>query len=228
VVAVASRARVELADTRALGWTVGALVVLLVGLGLRVLLGGAGVGDRSATVMSGLLCVGAWAAARMLGGPRVAFGVTLLVVALLDFAALPQRTPPAYDDLQAFYRTDQVLTSPVAVPPGLDPNTAALTMLVQPTFAGSQPRFGLAGSVNGAQASWSCAFQPGVQALALPLPSGALRSGPTADVELHLSGTPSRETDYLVVYASSQRGGFILGLAPLASLDARATRCTLA
>jgi hypothetical protein len=202
--------------------------VLLVGLGLRVLIGGAGVGDRSAIVMTVLLGVGAWAAARLLSGPRAAFIVTVVLVALLDLAALPQRTPPPFDDLQAFYSTDQVLVIPVSVPPGLDPAAAALTVLVQPTFAASQPQFGLAGTVNGAPATWSCAFQHGIQTIALPVPPGALASGATADAELHLTGSPSRESEYLVVYASSQRGGFVASLAPLASLDAGVTRCTLA
>jgi hypothetical protein len=189
--------------------------VLLVGLGLRVLIGGAGVGDRSAIVMTVLLGVGAWAAARLLSGPRAAFIVTVVLVALLDLAALPQRTPPPFDDLQAFYSTDQVLVIPVSVPPGLDPAAAALTVLVQPTFAGSP-------------ATWSCAFEHGIQTIALPVPPGALASGATADAELHLTGSPSRESEYLVVYASSQRGGFVASLAPLASLDAGVTRCTLA
>jgi hypothetical protein len=202
--------------------------VLLVGLGLRVVIGGAAVGDRSAMVMTVLLGVGAWAAARLLGGPRVAFIVTLVLVVLLDLAALPQRTPPPFDDLQAFYRTDQVLALPVSVPPGLDPSAAALTVLVQPTFAGSQPQFGLTGTLNGTPTSWTCAFQHGIQTIALPVPPGALASGTTADAQLHLTGSPSRESEYLVVFASSQRGGFVAALAPLASLDASVTRCTLA
>jgi len=229
VVAVASRARVDVAESRGLGWTLGAAAVLLIGLALRVLLGGAGVGDRSAMVMTVLLSVGIWAAARVLGGPRVAFFATLVVVVLFDLAALPQRAPPAYDDLEAFYRTDQVLAVPgVAVPPGLDPGAAALTVLVQPTFAGAQPQFGLAGTINGAPASWTCAFQHGLQTLALPVPPAALGSGQTADVQLHLTGSPSPESEYLVVYASSHQGGFLVALAPANSLDASVTRCTLA
>jgi hypothetical protein len=220
---------VEIAESRGLGWTLGAAALLLIGLGVRALYGGVGVGDRSAMVMSVLLSVGAWAAARILGGPRVAFLMTLVVVALLDLAALPQRTPPAYDDLEAFYSTDQQLALPsVAVPPGLDPSTAALSVLVQPTFASAQPQFGLAGSINGAPATWTCAFQHGVQTLALPVPPGALGSGQTADVRLHLSGSPSAQSEYLVVYASSQRGGFLVALTPLAGLGASVTRCALA
>jgi hypothetical protein len=213
---------------RDLGWTLGAVAVLLLGLPLRALVGGVGVGDRSAMVMTALLGVGAWIAARMLAGPRVAFGVTLVVVALFALAALPQRAPPAYDDLEAFYRTDQRLTTSVAVPPGLDPDAAALTVLAQPTFAGPEARFGLAGTVNNVAVNWSCVFQKGIQTIALPLPGGAVGSGQSVDVQLHLTGSPTRESEYLIAYASSQRGGFVVGLAPSAGLDAAVTRCALA
>jgi hypothetical protein len=213
------------AETHGFGWTLGACAVLVVGLAVRVVLGGVGVGDRSAMVMAVLLSVGAWAAARLLGGPRAAFLVTLGVVALLDLAALPQRSPPAYDDLQAFYRTDQVLSTQIPAPDGIQ-GGAALTLLAQPTFAGAQPTFGLAGEVNGTQLSWSCAFGHGIQTLALPLPTGLVQPGQSADVQLHLSGAPSREADYLVAYASSKRGGFLLSLMPTSGLEASMTRCT--
>jgi hypothetical protein len=177
-------------------------------------------------VMAVLLSVGVWAAARLLGGPRVAFFATVCVVALLDVAALPQRSPPAYDDLQAFYRTDQVLATRASGPPGVD-SGAALTVLAQPAFGGAQPQFGLAGSVNGTPLSWGCVFGRGIQTLALPLPGGLVRSGQDADVQLHLTGTPTREGDYLVVYASSQRGGYLVSLVPTSGLDATVTRCSL-
>jgi hypothetical protein len=227
VVAIASRARVGVADSHGVGWTLGAFAVLGVGLAVRVLLGGTGVGDRSAMVMSVLLSIGAWAAARLLGGPRAALLVTLGVAALLDLAALPQRNPPAYDDLQALYRTDQLLSTHVAAPDGVQ-SGAVLTLLAQPTFSGVQPQFGLAGDVNGTQLSWSCAFAHGVQTLALPLPTGLARPRESADVQLHLTGAPSRESDYLVVYASSQRGGFVLSLIPTSGLQDSMTRCMLA
>jgi hypothetical protein len=227
VVAVASTARVGAAERRGVGWTVGALAVLLVGLGLRAVLGGAGAGDRSAIVMSVVLSIGIWTAARLLSGPRVAFMVTLVVVALLDLAALPQRNPPTYDDLQALYRTDQELSTRVSASTDVETGVV-LTVLAQPTFAGAQPQFGLAAVVNGMPLTWSCAFGRGIQTLALPLPAGTVRQGETADVQLHLSGSPTRESEYLVVYASSQRGGLLVSLAPTSGLDAGVTRCTLA
>jgi hypothetical protein len=59
------------------------------------------------------------------------------------------------------------------------------------------------------------------------VPQGVLQ-GNQADVRLHLTGSPSRESNYLVVYASSKLGGFVVGLEPLATLDANVTRCNLA
>ncbi len=72
--------------------------------------GRGGVGDRSAVVMAALLSAGGWVAALLLSTPRTAFLVTLGLVALLDLAALPPRNEPEYDDREAFYRTDQVLS----------------------------------------------------------------------------------------------------------------------
>jgi len=226
VVAVASAPPRLAAAPRRLNraWTVGALGVLLLGLVVRLVLGGGGVGDRSAMVMLVLLAVAGWLAARLLAGPRAALFTLLGLVALLDLAALPPRNAPQYDDLQAFYRTDQVLSAQPAVPSAENP---AVTLLAQPVFSGAQAQFGIAGEVNGSALGWTCAFRHGIQTIALPLGTAAIASG-TADVRLHLSGSPSRESDYLVVYASSKLGGFVIGLQPLASLDPSVTRCTLA
>jgi hypothetical protein len=163
----------------------------------------------------------------LLGGPKVAFLVTLGVVALLDLAVLPQRATPVYDDLEAFYRTDQALSTRVAAPAGVE-SGAVLTVVAQPTFPGAQPRFGLAGEVNGTSLTWNCTFGRGIQTLALPLPAGLVQPGEAADVHLRLSGSPSRENDYLVVYASSQRGGFLVALASASGLDPNVTRCAMA
>src|SRR5262249_53488304 len=73
------------------GWTIAAGVVVLVGFGLRLVLGGGGVGDRSALVMMVLLGGAAWLAARLLGGPRAALIALAAVVLLVDVAALPPR-----------------------------------------------------------------------------------------------------------------------------------------
>jgi hypothetical protein len=128
---------------------------------------------------------------------------------------------PKYDDLQAFYRTDQVLQTQVAVPAA----DAVMSVMAQPVFAGDQPTFGLSGEVNGESLQWNCNFRRGIQRIALPLPRQNLG---TAEVKLHLTGTPSRDGDYLIVYASSLRGGFLVSLDPASSLDSSANRCALA
>jgi len=212
-------------------WSVAALAVLLLGLVLRLALGGGGVGDRSAVVMTVLLAVAAWFATWLLAGPRAALVVTLILVALLDLAALPVRNTAGYDDLEALYQTDQVLSAQLAVPGGASANQGglAVTLLAQPFFAAGQPRFGLADEVNGTPLQWACAFPRGIQRIALPLPVG-LASGTqgTADVRLHLTGAPDHTSEYLVVFASSRQGGPVVSLEPIGALDPSVTRCALA
>jgi len=224
VVALASPC-VETAATRrrGLGWTGGAAAVLVVGLGLRLMLGGIGVGDRSAVVMVTLLTLGAWLAARLVGGPRSAFAVSLGLMALFDVAALPERGAPEYDGMEGWYRTDQVVSAQVAVPNAAAPS---LTLLVQPVFAGAQPSFGLAADVNGVPLSWTCPFERDIQRLALPIPREALGSASSIDVRLHLTGSPSRETDYLILYTSSRRAGPLLSLASAPVPGEAVTRCS--
>jgi hypothetical protein len=106
-------------------------------------------------------------------------------------------------------------------------SAAVLTLLVEPVFSGTQPQFGLAGDVGGTSLTWDCAFRHGLQRLALPMPSAAVANPGTLDVRLHLSGSPSRETDYLLVYQSSARGGFLVSLVGRADLTAAETLCTL-
>lgn len=210
-------------------WTAAAAGALAVGLGARLAIGGAGVGDRSAVVMATLLSIGVWLAARLLGGPKTAFLVTAGLLTLLDLAALPPRDAPIYDDLEAVYRTDQVLSARLAPATGALQSSTALTLLVQPIYAGAQPTFGLAGEIDGTTLSWRCQFEHGMQQLALPLPPPVLTNGTNAlDVKLHLSGAPDRETDYLLVYASSRRGGLLISLDDAGSLGPSLTRCALA
>jgi hypothetical protein len=228
VVAVASPVATRAAARgRDPGWTIAAGGALLVGVLIRLALGSAAVGDRSATLMAVLLTLGAWVAARLVSNPRTAFFVALAMLALFDVAALPTRNPPAYDDLQAFYRTDQPLTVRLAVPSGLDQTTPIVSILAQPVFAGTQPAFGLAADVEGSSLTWQCAFQRGIQRLALPLPAGVLHGG-SVDVRLHLTGSPSRESDYVLVYQSSKLGGFVISLEPSGSVERGATICSLA
>ena len=227
-VAASAQTRAAAKSSAELGWSAAAAATLVIGLAIRLALGGAGVGDRSAIVMITLLSIGVWVAARRLGGARTAFLAMAALLALLDLAALPTRGAPSYDDLEAFYRTDQVLTAQLALPSAaLRSRSAVLTLLAQPVYVGAQPAFGLAGEVNGTAVSWRCGFQRGIQQLALPLPSSVLRKARNGlNVRLHLNGAPSRETDYLVVYASSRRGGFLVSLEAASRLGQAASRCT--
>ncbi len=204
----------------------------MAGLILRLVLGGGGVGDRSAAVMAMLLSVGVWLGALLLSTPRVACLVVLAAVGVLDVAALPVRNVPEYDDRQAFFRTDQVVTARVPTPPSPLGTQAppVLVLLVEPVFptAETQPRFGLAGEVGSAgPLAWDCAFLRGLQHLALPVPAAAVSGPASVDVRLHLTGSPSRESDYLLVYASAPRGGFLASIVEAADPGQVGTACTL-
>ena len=204
-----------------------AAATLVLGEGARLALGGSGVGDRSALVMVTLLAIGAWLAARLLGGPRTAFLVTFVLMALFNVAALPPRNPPEYDDVEALYRTDRPVIAKLPVPAVTSEQPAMLTLLAQPAFAAAQPKFSIAGEINTMQLGWQCPFQRGIQRLALPLPLQALSNAQTLDVRLHLTGSPSRETDYLLVYTSSRRGGVLLSLETTLKPDQSVTHCSL-
>jgi len=231
VVALASRSGLNEADARRRGaawnWTLASGTVLLLGIGLRLALHAGAVGDRSAAVMMLLLGLAAWAAGMVLATPRTAFVVTLGLVALLEVAALPARGVPEYDDRQAFYQTDQILAAQVSASPLVAEKPLALTLLVEPIFSQTQPQFGLAGDVGGTALTWDCGFRHGLQRLALPVPAAAVANARALDVRLHLTGSPSRETDYLVVYASSARGGFLVSLVNTGDVGQDATTCSL-
>jgi hypothetical protein len=223
VVAVASRAGFgATVRARTLGWTVAAAGVLLLGIVIRVAIGGTGVGNRSALVMTILVTAGVWIAARLLSGPRTALVFAAVLFALFDVASLPPRNAPEYDDLQAFYRTDQVLTAQLAT--GQATADPVLSVIAQPVFAGTQPSFGLAGELNGTHVAWNCPFERGVRHLSLALPHGLVQGSSSVSVALHLTGSPTREGDYLIVYMSSVRGAVTIANQP----QAGATICSLA
>ena len=231
MVALASRSGLNEADARRRGaawnWTLASGTVLLLGIGLRLALHAGAVGDRSAAVMMLLLGLAAWAAGMVLATPRAAFVVTLGLVALLEVGALPARDVPEYDDRLAFYQTDQVLAAQVSASPRVAEKRLALTLLVEPIFSQTQPQFGLAGDVGGTALTWDCAFRYGLQRLVLPVPAAAVTNAGALDVRLHLIGSPSRETDYLLVYASSARGGFLVSLVNTGDVGQDATTCSL-
>jgi hypothetical protein len=196
-------------------WLIGSLGVLVVGTLARLFLAGGGVPGLSGTVLAVLLWLGIWLAALLLARARGAFFVGLAAMVVLDLAALQPRTPVAYDDREVLYRTDQVLARQVTASDG----DRVLLVLAEPIFAGERARFGLAGLIGTSSVEWSCPFRHGIQQLALPL--AAPVSGPL-DVQLHLTGAPTRETDYLVIYASSAERGPLISTARSA---ADATLC---
>jgi hypothetical protein len=128
--------------------------------------------------------------------------------------------PVPFDDREALYRTDQSLAVHVSAGAG----DTLLTVLAEPVFAGAEPRFGLAGQVGGTAVEWSCVWQRGRQLVALPLPAAATGG---FDVQLRLTGTPSREGDYLLVYASSAQPGLVILTTSPGALGGNATMCTL-
>jgi len=210
------------------GWLVATGVALAAGIAIRLALGGGGIGDASAAIMLTLLVASAWSAAMLLSTPRTAFWVALGLIVLGDLAALPSRNSPEFDAREAFYRTDQTLVAQVPVAPGLAQAQPTLTLLAEAAFPSGQnaPKFDLAGQVGATQLAWRCPFQHGMQRLGLPLPPQVVGSGSSLDVRLRLTGTPSRETDYLVVYSSAARGGFIVDLVG-AGQSQNATLCQL-
>jgi hypothetical protein len=202
-----------------------ALGVLVVGVVVRLLLVPPSAGGLPAAIMLVLLSVGMWAAAWLVSSERVAFIAVLVVVCVVNLAALPPRPGPGYDERFAFYRTDQPITASVSASGA--PRTPVLTVLAEPVSSSAQPPFGLAGTVGGASLEWTCPFQRGLQRLALPLPSEIVPADGELDLDLHLTGTPSRETDYLLVYASAQRPGLLFALVDIDQLESTATRCAL-
>jgi hypothetical protein len=209
-----------------LGWVAGAVLAIAFGVGIRLAGGGVGAGERSAAVMIALLSLPVWLATALLSTPRRAFLIVLGLVALLDFAGLPAWNVPEYDDREAFYRTDQAFTARVAIATALSGPT--LTLLVEPVSASAsgQAAIGLAGDVGNATLAWSCPFQRGMQRLALPIPLAAIAGKDEVDVRLHLTGSPRREGDYLLVYASSRKRGFLMSMVSAANVEQNATSCT--
>jgi hypothetical protein len=187
-------------------WLIGSAVVLVVGTLVRLILAGAGLPSLSGTILAVLLWLGVWAATLLLAPARAAFFVGIAAMAILDLAALQPRTPVAYDDREVLYRTDQVLARQVTASAG----HTLLLILAEPVFEGVQARFGLAGLIGASSVEWSCPFRHGIQRLALPLPAPV--SGPL-DVQLRLTGAPSRETDYLMIFASSAERGPLISVA---------------
>jgi hypothetical protein len=205
------------------GWLIAAAVVLVVGIVLRLLLVPPAAGGLPAVVMLLVLASGAWILGWILGSPRVALTAVAGVVLLVVMAGLPARPGPNYDERSAFYRTDQVIEASVSATGDL--RAPVLELLVEPVAAGAEPRFGLAGEVGPTTLEWSCPFQRGLQRVALPLPRQAIPSPGPLSVRLHLTGTPSAQSDYLLVYSSARR--YVVSVVDVSSLEPSVTRCSV-
>ena len=65
----------------------------------------------------------------------------------------------------------------------------------------------------------------GQQWLLLPLPALPAADGDAVPVGLRLVGQPSRERDYLVVFAENEASGFLIQLVDGSQPDPTAVRC---
>ena len=205
--------------TRRLGnrWLVATAGALVLG-GLVPLAVQPGVGHLSAAVMSLLLGAGVAAVGLGLGSARGAFAATLSLMLLLDFGRLPPRAAPGYDEPLALWQTDQTIEATLS-----GDSAGRILVFAEPVFAAPQAPFGLAALVNGQALAWHCPFQPGQQWLELPLQENATAP---LDVRLGLSGTPTREHDYLVVYHSTRHDGYLVELTEDPSVPAPITACS--
>jgi hypothetical protein len=170
-----------------------------------------------------LLAIGAWSAGWLLASTRGGFFATLVLVVLYTLAALPPRNQLEYDDRIALYRPDQSVVGSVVVSSAA--RQPVLTVLAEPIS--TRPQFGLAGDVGAARYAWVCPVRQGMQRFALPLQREVL-AGEPIEVRLSVTGAPSREADYLLVYTSARLPGPVMSLVDAATVDGSATRCNLA
>jgi hypothetical protein len=191
VVAVAQPNASARSTARTQAWVLGALAVLVLGSAVRLALGGVGAPSVSSVMLAALLWLGLWLVTLLLFSPRAAFVVAFVAMVVLDVAALAPRTIAPYDERQALYRTDQDIS--LAVPA----NASSVQVLVEAVLAGADPRFDLAGTLDdGTATTWSCPWRRGIQRLELPLPTGS------STLRLRLTGSPTRDGDYLLVYTA--------------------------
>ena len=215
----APRAAARRTDSR---WLLGTGAVLLVG-SLAPLAVAPGIGHLSAAVMSLLLGSGVAAVGLALSSPRAAFVAVLGLMLLLDLGRLPPRAAPGFEEPQALWQTrDQSIEAQLGGSGGAPTH---LALFADAVFAGDQAAFGLSATVNGRRVAWHCPFQHGRQWLDLPLDSGSSNS---LDVKLGLSGAPDRQSNYLVVYHSTTRDGWLLGLTEDPAAPAPITSCSQA
>jgi hypothetical protein len=215
----APRAGARHAGTR---WLVATGAVLVVG-SLAPLAIAPGIGHVSAAVMMLLLGAGVATVALVLGSARAAFFATLGITLLLDLGRLPPRATPGFEEPQALWQVGDQRIEAVLSASGAAPSHLAL--LADAVYQGERAPYGLAATINGQDYAWQCSFQHGRQWLELPVDNAEANS---LDVKLALSGAPDRQANYLVVYRSATRDGWLLGLTEDPAAPAPITSCTRA
>jgi hypothetical protein len=175
-------------------------------------------------VLAALLSVCVGAAAVPLAGPRWALACGLGSLVLLNAVRIPVGQSVPYRWRQALYRSDQTIQQRVPLP--TQPLGApALRILVEPHLATRPPPFQLETSTPDRTQRWACPFAAGEQWLLLPLPAVPAADGDAVPVGLRLAGQPSRERDYLVVFAQNEASGFLIQLVDGSEPDPAAVRC---
>lgn len=171
-----------------------------------------------------------WAAAFLLVGGRGALLIAVVGVAGLSAIQLPVPDRVPYRWRQALYRPDQAIQLHVPVDARHVPASPALRVLAEPHLVAAQPAFALETEMPLATTRWACPFAAGRQWLELPVPASAIAGKDELPVTLRLTGQPSREGDYLVVYARNESGDFLVELAESAATgpEGPTIRCAIA
>ena len=143
-------------------------------------------------------------------------GLTLVLAVIAGFG------------VASLYNRRQRYENTLSATGALTTAAANLTLLVQPMFGGTQPTFGLGAEANGVSLKWTCPFTRDIERLALPVPPQALGNASSLDIHVHLTGSPTRDSDYLLVYTSSRLGGPVISLQGSPAPEAPLTMCALA
>ncbi len=205
-------------------WTLLGLGLTLAGAIGPALFQRTGPGSVGIGLLTLLLAGAAWAVATTLGAWRAALAAPLAAVLLLNAARLPTDQATEYEWAEALYRPGQSIQIDFPVPASPTP-PATPRVLVEATFSGAEPAFGVETESGGVSTRWRCAFVHGQQWLTLPpgVTDQSLRK-----VTLRVIGQPSREGDYLSVYGWDVPGGarYVTRFEEDGSPPAPTTRCS--
>jgi hypothetical protein len=183
-----------------------------------------GTNQVALVVLAALLSIGVGAAAVPLAGPRWALACGLGSLVLLNTIRVPVGQSVPYRWRQALYRSDQTVQQRVPLP-AQPLGAPALRVLVEPHLATQPPPFQLETSTPDRTQRWTCPFVAGQQWLLLPLSAMPAADGDAVPVGLRLVGQPSRERDYLVVFAENEASGFLIQLVDGSQPNPAAVRC---